>query len=141
MNDHDLADVRNPSAPIVQVKETQLSALIAAVLRYGVLTSALLVLIGYLAMVRHGLPTRHFARFTGVPTPGRYGILDVLLHLQNRHSAQDVITLGLLVLIATPVVRVGMSWVVFLYERDKLYAVLTALVFAILMFSLLGRPF
>jgi uncharacterized membrane protein len=31
-----------------------------------------------------------------------------------------------------------MSWVIFLYERDKLYAWLTALVFAILMFSLLG---
>jgi uncharacterized membrane protein len=89
-------------------------------------------------LVQHGLPTRHFERFTGVPTPGHYGLLDVFLNLRNRHSPEDIITLGLLALILTPVVRVAMSWVVFLYEHDKLYAWLTAFVLAILVFSLLG---
>jgi uncharacterized membrane protein len=124
--------------PLPKIKEPQLHMLIGAVLRYGVWASATLALIGYAALVRHGLPTRHFRRFTGHVTPGHHGLLDVFLKLRDRHSAEDIITLGLIVLILTPVVRVGMSWVIFLYERDKLYAWLTALVFAILMFSLLG---
>ena len=45
---------------------------------------------------------------------------------------------GLLVLIATPVVRVMASVVAFVLERDRLYATITLGVLAILLVSLFG---
>ena len=47
-----------------------------------------------------------------------------------------MITLGLFLLIATPVTRVGISIVVFLLERDRRYVVITLLVLTILLFSI-----
>jgi uncharacterized membrane protein len=50
------------------------------------------------------------------------------------------ISLGLIVLIATPFVRVAGSLVVFLYERDRRYALVTATVLAVMLMSILvGR--
>ena len=44
---------------------------------------------------------------------------------------------GLLILIATPIFRVGISIVIFFVEKDYLYVKITLLVFVILMLSLL----
>ena len=49
---------------------------------------------------------------------------------------QAVIVLGLLLLIATPVVRVAASIVAFAIERDRRFVVITFLVLAILLFSI-----
>ena len=49
---------------------------------------------------------------------------------------QGFITLGLLLLIATPVVRVAASIVAFAIERDRRFVVITLLVLAILLFSI-----
>ena len=50
---------------------------------------------------------------------------------------QAIGQLGLLVLVATPIVRVLTSLVAFALERDRLYVVLTAIVLAILLASAL----
>ncbi len=50
---------------------------------------------------------------------------------------QAVIMLGLLLLIATPIIRVVASMVAFSFERDRKYVIITLLVLAILMLSLL----
>jgi uncharacterized membrane protein len=49
---------------------------------------------------------------------------------------ESVIQLGLLVLIATPVVRVILAGVGFLMERDRLYFWVSAVVLAVLCYSL-----
>jgi uncharacterized membrane protein len=49
-----------------------------------------------------------------------------------------LIQLGLLLLIATPIVRVALSIVGFTIERDYLYVGFTAVVLVILLYSLLG---
>lgn len=46
--------------------------------------------------------------------------------------------LGLLLLIATPVARVGLSIFGFAEEHDSMYVVFTVIVFSILLYSLLG---
>jgi uncharacterized membrane protein len=51
-------------------------------------------------------------------------------------DARSIIMLGLLLLIATPVARVGMCIVGFLMERDKLYVAVSSVVMAILVYSL-----
>jgi uncharacterized membrane protein YfcA/uncharacterized membrane protein len=49
---------------------------------------------------------------------------------------QAFITLGLLLLIATPVIRVAASIVAFAIERDRRFVVITSIVLAILLFSI-----
>jgi uncharacterized membrane protein len=46
-----------------------------------------------------------------------------------------IVTLGLLLLIATPVVRVGISILAFVYERDRVYTFITLTVFCLLILS------
>jgi uncharacterized membrane protein len=52
-------------------------------------------------------------------------------------DARSIIILGLLLLIVTPVARVGMCITGFLLERDKLYVAVSGLVMVILLYSLI----
>ncbi len=74
-----------------------------------------------------GLPT------ADVPIDSFDRIVDGLAALRPQAIAQ----LGLLVLLATPIVRVLTSLIAFALERDRLYVVLTAIVLAILLASAL----
>jgi len=49
-----------------------------------------------------------------------------------------IMQLGLLLLIATPITRVGFSIVAFAMEGDRLYVSFTLLVLSILLYSLFG---
>jgi uncharacterized membrane protein len=51
-------------------------------------------------------------------------------------QALDLIQLGVLLMIFTPVARVGLSIVLFALEHDRLYVVLTVIVFVTLLVSL-----
>ena len=106
-------------------------------LRAGVLLSALVVLIGgVIYLLRHGHSPVDFRVFRGEPPDLRdvRGIIRDTLALRGR----GIIQLGLLLLIATPVARVGFSIFGFAEEHDSMYVVFTVIVFAILLYSLLG---
>lgn len=51
-------------------------------------------------------------------------------------SAVAILQLGLLILVATPITRVAASVLLFLRERDALYAAVTLLVLVMLLFAL-----
>ncbi len=74
--------------------------------------------------------------FRGEPSDFRTipGIIDSVLNGRGRGWIQ----LGLLFLIATPIARVVFCVVGFALERDRLYIVFTAIVLAVLLYSLLG---
>jgi uncharacterized membrane protein len=57
-----------------------------------------------------------------------------LFHLDPR----AVIQVGLLLLIVTPVARVGFSLVAFWLQRDRIYVPVTLVVLTILLYSLFG---
>lgn len=68
-----------------------------------------------------------------------HSLQEVWAGLLGLHP-QAFIALGLLLLIATPVLRVAASVVAFAIERDRLYVVITLVVLAILITSfLLGK--
>jgi len=71
---------------------------------------------------------------TTLPSSDFSGVGTGLRELRPIACAQA----GLLVLIATPVVRVMASVVGFVLERDRLYAAITIVVLAILLVSLFG---
>ena len=53
---------------------------------------------------------------------------------------QALVTVGLLLLIATPVVRVGVSILAFFYQRDRIFTLITTVVLCLLLLSfVLGK--
>jgi uncharacterized membrane protein len=110
-------------------------ALVSGVLIVGVVTSAVLMMVGFAGSLLvgwdgslRGLPA------TALPVSDFATIRTGLIEARPIAIAQA----GLLVLIATPVVRVMASVVAFVLERDRLYAAITLGVLTILLVSLFG---
>jgi uncharacterized membrane protein len=115
--------------------DQQVEQVIGNLLRYGVLTAALVTLAGaVLFLVRHGGEPADYRVFHGEPADLRTVSGVVADALAGR--SRGVIQLGLLLLIATPVVRVVFSVFAFGRQRDYLYVVVTLIVLAVLMYSL-----
>ena len=116
--------------------DKRLEIIIGNLLRVGVLLSAAIVFIGgvmYLAQ-HDGQPVSYKTFTAGGPdTRTLAGIVNSAAHLRP----EGLIALGLLLLIATPVARVVMAIVGFALERDRLYAVVSLIVLAVLLFSLM----
>jgi len=117
--------------------EYEVEQFIGNLLRGGVLLAATVVLLGgSLYLVHHGAEFPHYGSFRGEPEELRHipGIVASAWALHGR----GVIQLGLLLLIATPVARVVCAMAAFALQRDWLYVGVTAVVFSILVYSLLG---
>jgi uncharacterized membrane protein len=120
----------------MQLTDEKLELAVGRTLQTGVLLAAVVVLIGGVMFLIHAPagPRPDYSHFHGVaahlrtPTGIWHGIL--------RGDAESVIQLGLLLLIATPVVRVILAGVGFLMERDQLYAWVSVMVLAVLLYSL-----
>lgn len=108
---------------------------ISNVLRGGVLLSAIIITAGVIlfyvrsAQSAHGLLDR----------PYPHSLAAVFAGL-TQGDPISIIALGLMLLLATPVVRVAVSIFAFALERDWRYVAITALVLAILIASfMLGK--
>lgn len=108
--------------------------LIGWILQGGVILSAAVILFGVLLLpFRPGGFT--LSRLETFP----HSLSQVWTGLLGLHP-QAFIALGLLLLIATPVLRVAVSVVAFAFEHDRLYVAITLLVLAILIASfVLGK--
>ncbi|HEX4208707.1 MAG TPA: TSUP family transporter [Ktedonobacteraceae bacterium] len=106
------------------------NVILSWILQGGVILSAAVILLGFILLPTHpgGLSLERLLHF-----PQSFSAL--LTGLQQLHP-QSIITLGLLLLIATPVVRVAASIVIFALEHDRTYVVITAIVLIILLFSI-----
>ncbi len=122
---------------IPEVTDRQVELWISRLLRFGVITAALLGLAGGIAhLAAHAGDVPSYAAFHGEPSSLRH-VIDVLSGALALRT-EAVIQAGLLLLIAVPIFRVAVSVVAFALERDWLYVLVTALVMGILLFSLLG---
>ncbi|HEV2425100.1 MAG TPA: DUF1634 domain-containing protein [Terriglobia bacterium] len=120
--------------------DEQLELILAKVLLFGVITAAIVVLIGgLLYLIRHAGPLPDYRTFRGASSPlrGIRGILKAVAAAQGR----GLIQFGLVLLIATPVARVALSLVGFVREHDRLYVVFTFVVLVTLVMSLEGWRF
>jgi len=117
--------------------DRRIEIIVGNLLRAGVLLAgAVVVLGGGIFLARHGREAPHFRVFVGEPAELRTvpGILHDAVSLRGR----EIIQLGLLLLIATPILRVAFSVVGFALARDRLYVGITLVVLAVLLFSLAG---
>jgi len=117
--------------------EQGVEALVASLLRVGVMIAAGIVMLGGIVfLARHGGETPHYAVFRGEPTDLR--TIEGIVRDATALSGRGLIQLGLLVLIATPVARVAFSLVAFGVQRDRTYMVVTLIVLSLLLLSLTG---
>lgn len=119
-----------------RVRQVELA--ISRLLRVGVVTSLSLLALGtVLSFVQpggYGGAAADVARLTG--SAGSFPRTPAwLAEGWGRLSGQAVIVTGLLVLIATPVLRVAVSIAAFVIQRDRVFVWVTAVVLALLVLS------
>lgn len=88
---------------------------------------------GALLLAVHGQAATAFTTFAG--EPASLTSLPLILKAAFAGGALQMIQLGILLLIATPVVRVACVGVGFLLEKDWLYVVVTGIVLCVLIAS------
>jgi uncharacterized membrane protein len=117
--------------------DEQVEQIVGNLLRGGVLLAAGVVVIGgVLYLIRYGATSPNYHIFHGEPKDLRTlsGIVADAVSLRRR----GLIELGLLLLIATPIVRVAFSVFAFALQRDYTYVLITLIVLGVLIYSLLG---
>lgn len=109
---------------------------IGRMLRTGVVTASIICIIGGLMyMFRDGSSVADYSQFTGSPEDlrGFAGILHGLMTFEPL----AIVQLGVVVLLATPILRVAFSILAFLIEKDYLYVVITCIVLAIILINMI----
>lgn len=120
-----------------KITDYDMEQLIGQVLRYGVLTSGMIAIIGgvwYLIQSGAGIP--NYTSFSG--EPAGYTSLTGIIKGLTKGSAKEIIQLGVVILIATPILRIVFSLFSFILEKDRLYVVITLIVLLIILFSMFG---
>lgn len=117
--------------------ERDIHILMGKLLRYGVILSSAVVLLGgIIYLARHGRQLPAYTDFTG-PNAGLDSLPAILRGALEGHGKQ-IIQLGVLMLIATPIARILFSVLAFAIEKDYLYTVITLIVLGVITFSMLG---
>ena len=109
--------------------------LVGGTLRTGVMLAAVVAGVGgidYLS--QHRADPASYGTF--VESPAAMRSISGVLHGALSLGSEWLIAVGILLLIATPIVRVALLVFVFAIERDALYVALSALVLTVLLVSL-----
>lgn len=123
--------------------DERLEQVLGNLLRAGVLLAAAVVLAGgILYLFRYGetkIATNRVFQGNAPATeevPELNSFLGIFQWALRGHS-RGIIQLGLLLLVATPIARVVFSALVFVLERDRIYILVTLVVLAVLIYSLI----
>ena len=111
---------------------------ISRMLRAGVSVAAVVVLVGWTFYLwqAHGVEP-DYRHFHGVPSPADRltPVFEGIRHLDSR----SIIRLGILLLIATPIMRVAYCVYSFLTQKDKVYVLISTVVLTVLLYSFFRR--
>ena len=136
LKNHDHENLSNQKLT-KSANEKQLEYLLSNLLMYGVLIASSIVLFGgILYLIHHGSEPAEYQIFIGTPSEfhSPIGIVNAVF----AGSRRGIIQLGLLILIAIPILRVIISFCTFLLQRNFIYVVITLLVLTSLTYSLVG---
>lgn len=120
-------------------REVDFNTVIGIVLRCGVIASFILICMGSILLFVEGQTGYYALSSAGQLIQKNSGFLVGLVPLsQGIVSAKPyaIIELGLLILFATPIVRVFISVFLFMEERRYLFVLITITVLGLLLFSL-----
>ncbi|HEX9085863.1 MAG TPA: DUF1634 domain-containing protein [Gemmatimonadaceae bacterium] len=116
-------------------RDEQVELVIGRLLQWGVLTAAIVVVVGgLLLLAQYGHLPANFRQFNSEDAALRSvgGIVRAVLSGDSR----AIVQLGLVLLIATPAARVALTLGAFVIQRDRLYILTTSLVLALLLYGL-----
>lgn len=116
--------------------EEHVEQMVGNLLRIGVLIAAAVTIVGGIAfMIHHGSLIPDHSVFRGQPAmlSSVSGVISGVLALEPA----AIVQLGIVLLIATPVARVLLTLVAFAVQRDWMYVLISAIVLALLAYSLL----
>lgn len=120
-----------------KVTDRSIEKMISILLRIGVMVSGAVVLIGGVYyLLHHGREIENYRFFHGTAASDR--IVPQIVRGALGLRARSIIQLGLLLLIATPILRVAFSLAGFAIERDRVYVLITSIVLAVLLYSLIS---
>src|SRR5215468_10490335 len=105
-----------------------LNRIVAYALRAGVITGASLAMIGLVIWASQGFDN----------SAANVTDLSSIFQSAFAGNASGIVYLGIVILIATPILRVILSLVFFGSQRDTKYVGITAIVLAMLIFALLS---
>ena len=119
-----------------QFKDKDMQLIIGWLLRIGVSVSMLIVLVGgALFLWRHQHSHTNYSTFKGVP--GFVHPRNIIPNILAGRG-QAMIQAGIILLIATPVMRVVFSAIGFILEKDKLYTAISTVVLLVIIVSMLS---
>jgi uncharacterized membrane protein len=139
--------LNNPSPPIPQNVLPAVHRVlmhISSILRIGVTLSLLTILAGTVISFLHHPDylqgkTDKLSQLTNPGYALPHSASDALTGLKEGRG-QSLVLLGLLLLLATPVMRVAISIFAFLFQKDWIFTLFTTIVLALLLLSfVLGR--
>lgn len=123
-------------------QERDLELFLGKFLRFGVTLSCIITLIGgvFYLYQQHGVMPDYTPVPDNMPFPGvdislrsLSAIFQGILELRGA----SIIQFGVIVLIATPILRVALSAFGFFLEKDKMYVIITLIVLAIIIANML----
>lgn len=116
----------------------RVEVIISQLLRFGVAISLALIIVGTaMTFLHHPVYVSSPETLLRLTKPGAafpHSLHDVALGLASLRG-QAIVTVGLLILIATPVLRVAVSIFGFLYQGDRVFAAITTVVLCLLLLS------
>jgi len=125
------------SESVTKAKSGHMSSTISMVLIGGLTLSVILVIVGeFVSLSRYASFITHYRIFNGEPSD--YRTIEGVIRDVFHGKARAIIQLGIVVLMATPVVRVAFSLLAFGLEGDRKYVLISAFVLCTLMYSLLS---
>ncbi len=133
---HDAAPTAADSARRARVEQAEL--LISRILRAGVLLSLVTIVAGTIVSFSRHPDYRSSTQALARLTRGESQFPHTLTAVVREAAAgqgHGLVMLGILLLIATPVVRVAVSVLVFFHQGDRAFVYITALVLALLLAS------
>jgi uncharacterized membrane protein len=117
-----------------KMQDRDIEKIMGSLLRYGVLTSLFVVLIGAaFYLFQHGTEAPSYKKFLGEPK--RLSEVKQVWNSAWRGRGRSIIQLGLFILIATPIARIVFSIIGYILERDYLYIIITLVVLGVILFS------
>ena len=115
--------------------DKRMEIMMGRLLQAGVLLASTIVLLGgFLYLRANAGHAANFRDFSSEPADLRHPL--ELMHLLAQGNPAAVIQTGILLLIATPIARVVFAVIGFAIEGDRLYVVVSLIVFAVLMFGI-----
>lgn len=122
--------------------------IIGNLLRWGVIVCAFVIALGaFLSLINPPEGADSLSNFLGTLTVGgtveASGVpsrISEFFDVSAYRNPYRIVSLGLILLILLPILRVAMTLVLFALEKDRFYVVVTSLVLAVLLFGLVfGR--